>query len=144
MIKSAKRAATVAAVAAAMAIPASSAFAATPALGSNSIHPNASYNGVCGAGYGVIDSMGVSGGTIYLAYSSATGDNCVVTVRNTPGATESMGADVSLDSSPYWNQDSGNYTTYAGPVYVYAPHACIDWGGWIGSSSNYQYDVHCG
>ena len=54
-----------------------------------------------------------------------------------------MCAKVSLASAP-WNQDCGSYTTYAGPVYVYAPNDCIDWGGTIEQSSYYEYDTHCG
>lgn len=101
------------------------------------------YNGVCGSGYGVIDSHALTGGTIYLTYNGSTEKNCVVTVRSSPGSAEYMLAEVSLAGAP-WNADSGNYTTYAGPVYVYAPHSCIDWGG--GISSNYwsDLDTHCG
>jgi hypothetical protein len=103
----------------------------------------ASYNGVCGSSYAVIDSHGITGGTIFLTYSSSTGKNCVVTVRNTPGSAQPMTAEVSLAGQP-WNIDSGNYTTYAGPVYVSARNQCIDWGGSIGSASWDAYSVHCG
>ena len=105
----------------------------------------ASYNGVCGSSYGVIDAMSVPGyGTIYLTYSSSTGDNCVVTIRNTPGAKLPMLADISLSSSPTWTgHDSGNYTTYAGPVYVHAPGSCIDWGGGINGDDYFQFNSHC-
>jgi hypothetical protein len=40
-----------------------------------------------------------------------------------------MDAGVALHSSPTWIREEGNYTTYAGPVYVYAPHEGIDWSG---------------
>jgi hypothetical protein len=103
----------------------------------------ASYNGVCGSSYSVIDSHSLSGATIFLTYSASTGNNCVVTVRNTPGSAAPMGAEVSLAGAP-WNGDYGNYTTYAGPVYVHAPNACIDWGGYYNSSSWDAYGVHCG
>jgi hypothetical protein len=104
----------------------------------------ATYNGTCGSGYGVIDSIGVSGGTVFLTYNGATGNNCVTTVRNSPGGALPMIAAVKLSSSSTWNYDSGYYTTYAGPVYVYAPHACIDWGGGINGDYRYVYSSHCG
>ena len=103
---------------------------------------SAAYNGVCGSGYGVIDSHALNGGTVYLTYNGSTGKNCVVTIRNTPGVRRSMCAKVSLAFAP-WNEDCGSYTTYAGPVYVYAPNECIDWGGSIEGSSYYEYNTHC-
>ncbi len=104
---------------------------------------SASYNGVCGSGYNVIDSHALTGGTVYLTYSSSTGKNCVVTVRTTPGARLPMAARVSKAGQP-WISDSGQFTTYAGPVYVYAPNACIDWGGTINGSNFNAFDTHCG
>jgi hypothetical protein len=104
---------------------------------------SAVYNGVCGSGYKVIDSGSVTGGTVYLTYNSSTGYNCVVTIRNTPGARLPMCAEVKLTGTSSWKFDCGNYTTYAGPVYVHAPHACIDWGGAINGSSLVEYNSHC-
>ncbi|EYF02780.1 hypothetical protein [Chondromyces apiculatus] len=103
----------------------------------------ATYNGVCGSGYHVIASHALSGGTVFLTYNSSTGKNCVVTVRNTSGARLPMTARVSKAGQP-WIVDSGQFTTYAGPVYVYAPHACIDWGGSINGSNFNDYGVFCG
>lgn len=102
----------------------------------------ATYNGKCGAGYRVIDQGNLAGGTVFLAYSRATGKNCVVTVRDRPGERLFMAARVSLSGQP-WNSDEGQYTRYAGPVFVPARHQCIDWGGTIGSSEYYEYGVHC-
>lgn len=94
----------------------------------------ASYNGACGSGYTVIDHMTVGGtqteGTTYLTYNG--GWNCVVTITNTPGAGHQW-IDAELEvSGGSWNSDAGYYSQYAGPVYVYAPGKCIDWGGWVG------------
>jgi hypothetical protein len=100
------------------------------------------YNGACGSGYRVIDSHSLIGGTVYLTYNSGTGRNCVVTIRSTPGSRLWMCANVSRARAP-WIQDCGSYTTYAGPVYVAARNACIDWGGSIGNSSYYEYNTHC-
>jgi len=103
----------------------------------------APYNGVCGSGYVVIDSLPLTGGTIYLTYNSGNGYNCVVTVRSSPGTPLPMDAYVGLSGNEL-NDDFGHYTTYAGPVYVHAPHQCIDWGGWIDNSFNHQPNSHCG
>ncbi len=105
----------------------------------------ASYNGACGSGYGVIDAMSLPGlGTVYLTYSSGTGKNCVVTVRDNPGTSRAMAAKVSLSTSSTWIQDVGNYTTYSGPVYVSAKGKCVDWGGEISGVGSYEYNSHCG
>lgn len=106
----------------------------------------AGYNGACGSGYGVIDYINVSGqdtGTVYLTYNSGNGYNCVVTVRAHPGTPIYMDAAVRV-SGGTWHEDFGDYTTYAGPVYVYARGTCIDWGGGINPDYQYRYSVHCG
>lgn len=110
------------------------------------------YNGACGSGYSVIDSEATgqgqdgAGGVTYLTYSSSNGYDCVVTV-NTTGSTEWLDARVEAHNGT-WVTDDGHYTSYAGPVYVYAPKECIDWGG---GEADYQYapifiawNVHCG
>jgi hypothetical protein len=104
----------------------------------------APYNGTCGSGYGVIDALSLEGqGTVYLTYNGSSGKNCVVTVRNNPGARKDMSARISLAGKP-WIEDTGNFTTYAGPVYVSARDKCIDWGGWIGNAVQHQFGTHCG
>ncbi|PWW66996.1 DNA-binding NarL/FixJ family response regulator [Actinokineospora spheciospongiae] len=102
----------------------------------------ASYNGACGGGYRVIDSFGVSGGTVFLTYNGST--NCVVTVRNSSGAAVPMNAWIKKSSSSTWIEDPGSFTSYAGPVRVSAPGVCIDWGGGIASSSHTEWNDHCG
>jgi hypothetical protein len=107
----------------------------------------ASYNGACGSGYQVIDhlSVGSGAGTSYLTYNN--GWNCVVTVTNTPGTRDYMSAMVELSGAGHdWVEDEGNYTQYAGPVYVYAPDSCIDWGGSVGDKYVVwlQWNDHCG
>jgi len=108
----------------------------------------AAYNGACGSGYAVIDKMSVGGtgtGTAYLTYNN--GWNCVVTVTNTPGTRDWMTASVELSGAGHdWVDDEGYYTQYAGPVYVYAPNSCIDWGGTVGYKGLVwlQWNDHCG
>ncbi|GAA2436790.1 spore-associated protein [Streptomyces glaucus] len=109
----------------------------------------ASYNGACGSGYSVIDSMNVVDGTVYLTYNASNGYNCVVTVTNTPGTPDVMGANLRLSRNDnVWTsteEDSGTYSYYAGPLYKYAPNSCIDWGGRVASNyTRINYDDHCG
>ncbi|MFV5998690.1 spore-associated protein A [Streptomyces sp. NPDC056231] len=110
------------------------------------------YNGACGSGYSVIDSMKVgygdkSAGTTYLTYNSSNGYNCAVTVNNT---SSTMYIKVSLQKSTNgtWKDDAGFYRSYAGPVYVYAANSCVDWGGFISADkapiTDLKWHDHCG
>ncbi|GAA2307569.1 spore-associated protein A [Streptomyces kunmingensis] len=109
----------------------------------------ASYNGACGSGYGVIGSKYVGDGRTFLTYNSSTGYNCVVTVSDTPGVAMYMEARLRLHrTDTVWKaseMDTGTYTQYAGPVYLYAKGSCIDYGGAANSSyTRIDYGVHCG
>ncbi|GAA1945121.1 spore-associated protein A [Kitasatospora viridis] len=101
----------------------------------------AAYNGACGPGYSILQGASVWGGSVYLLYNGST--DCVVTVRNTPGAYYSMRATVGLTGGQQYT-NAGNFTSYAGPVYVYAPGQCINWSGEINHSAAGYSDVHCG
>jgi hypothetical protein len=116
--------------------------ATTPA----SAATTAAYNGVCGSGYKVIDSTPIGNvGTTYVTWNESKGWNCVVTIRNTPGAPVYMSASlqVLLDHESTPAVDNGQFTTYAGPVYREARGYCIEWGGVIGKASAYD-SGHCG
>ncbi|PBC76997.1 hypothetical protein BX265_1720 [Streptomyces sp. TLI_235] len=105
----------------------------------------ASYNSACGSGYREIDHLTLNDyGTVFLTYNGSTGKNCVVTVRDHPGAALYMNALVRLAGSQEWIGDYGDFTTYAGPVYVSAAGRCIDWGGEIETAFEYRQNVHCG
>ncbi|MDT0304592.1 spore-associated protein A [Streptomonospora wellingtoniae] len=107
----------------------------------------AAYNGVCGSGHVVVNSDNVgSKGTVYLTYNSNTGKNCVVTIRNNPGARLDMNAYIGPSDSPYGEQivDSGDYTTYAGPVKWDLAGRCVDWGGYIDGASGGKKGTNCG
>ncbi|MEV0279002.1 spore-associated protein A [Streptomyces sp. NPDC050610] len=107
----------------------------------------AAYNGVCGQGYAVVNSAPIGDkGKVYLTYSSATGKNCVVTVRAAVGAPVRMvawgQAAEEHESTPV--VDSGNYGTYAGPVYVAAKGKCVNWGGAIQNQDVEVNRSNCG
>ncbi|WP_051021529.1 hypothetical protein [Nocardia araoensis] len=102
--------------------------------------------GMCGAGYKVIDSHELKNGTVFLTYN---GDqNCVVTVRNHRGAPQRMEAGIALSKNI--NNDvtqEGDFTWYAGPVRIAAKGQCIYWAGWIGSFEDDGFisdKGHCG
>ncbi|MEV0264831.1 spore-associated protein A [Streptomyces sp. NPDC050617] len=119
---------------------------AAPAASADPAPPVAAYNGVCGKGYNVVNSAPIgSRGVVYLTYSSATGKNCAVTIRNTAGAPVFVRTWVGQSGghgSPA--SDSGQYGTYAGPVYLAARGSCVDWGGEIDGVSVTTTATNCG
>ncbi|MDQ0578919.1 spore-associated protein [Streptomyces rishiriensis] len=119
-----------AAALAALAVGATTALAA-PA----SAAPNTTPQKVCGSGYKTVNSAAVGSlGTVYLAYNSTNGNNCVVTIRNNPGATVDMSAWIYVPDTNEGDDDYGRYTSYAGPSYVIGKGHCVDWGGGIANT----------
>jgi hypothetical protein len=109
----------------------------------------AAYNGACGSGYSVVNSAAVgSRGMTYLTYSSATGKNCIVTIRNTAGTAVRIYAGFQLaNQGSTAVDDDGMYTSYAGPVYINGQGSCIDWSGAIGPAPEQyviRYATNCG
>ena len=88
-----------------------------------------------GGGYYVQRSLNVPGGIAYLLYNSST-YNCAVMLK-----TKNVGKP---SAASVWIQkqggsrisDSGNFSWYAGPVYVKAPGTCVRFGG-NGASAPY-------
>ncbi|MFF8555257.1 spore-associated protein A [Streptomyces sp. NPDC015501] len=105
----------------------------------------AQYNGACGSGYSVVNSAQIgTKGTVFLTYSSATGKNCVVTVRNAPGKAVHMTASLGFASPTTTVTDAGYYTTYAGPVYLDARGLCVTWRGEISGEVAGKNGTNCG
>lgn len=102
------------------------------------------YNGVCGDGYGVVNSAAIPGGTVYLTYNNDNGENCVVVIREDVGAEMTMDAVLKVGSQTGWERDPGEWTTYAGPVYLEAAGECVDWGGLIGEEWVVRNGTNCG
>ncbi|RFU87604.1 spore-associated protein A [Streptomyces triticagri] len=108
----------------------------------------AEYNGACGSGFSVVNSLPVgtdgAAGTVFLTYNSSTGENCTVTVRSSAGEATHMVAyvrNVDTDEDSY---EEGDFTQYAGPVYVEARGACVEWGGVIGKEQAWNFGSNCG
>ncbi|MFE7274442.1 spore-associated protein [Streptomyces sp. NPDC057623] len=94
--------------------------------------PNTTPQKVCGSGYKTVNSAAVGSlGTIYLTYNASNGENCVATIRNNPGAAADMSAWIYVSDTEEYDEDYGQYTSYAGPTYVYGKGHCVDWGGHI-------------
>ncbi|MEV7304265.1 spore-associated protein [Streptomyces clavifer] len=92
--------------------------------------PNVTPQGVCGSAYKTVNSVPVGSlGTVYLTYNSSNGKNCVATIRSNPGTAKSMSVYVYVPDTDAWADDFGNYTSYAGPAYVYGKGHCVSWGG---------------
>ncbi|MBR8744675.1 spore-associated protein A [Nocardiopsis sp. MG754419] len=129
-----------------VAVAAAVALAATGFLVVSPAHA-AVYNGACGAGYNIVNSLEIgNSGTTFLTYNNANGYNCAVTVRTTPGAPVEMvvGLKRSPDGPNEAVQDAGMYTTYAGPVYLYAAGTCVDWFGYIDGDNEHANGTNCG
>ncbi|GAA1005191.1 MULTISPECIES: spore-associated protein A [Nocardiopsidaceae] len=123
-----------------LALLAGGAIAAAPASA-------AAYNGACGTGYNVVNSAQVPNnqGTLFLTYNNSNGYNCAVTIRNNPGAALPMlvGLRRTGDESSA-RYDSGDFTTYAGPVYVHGSDTCMDWTGTINGHQVTRIATNCG
>ena len=96
----------------------------------------AAYNGACGAGYDPVSSFNVTAGTVYLRHKGNTA--CAITIRDNPGARKRMSVWLRHSGTTPWKNDPGNYTTYAGPIYV-STYGCADYGGSIESSGGTRY-----
>lgn len=108
------------------------------------------YNGVCGSGYIVkasadLHDQGVAVGTVYLTYSSSTGNNCVVTIKRYVGVGPTVSTFIERDdNSNSYTSEFGPFSKYAGPVYLYAKETCVSWGGEIGDAIATREHTNCG
>ncbi|MGA3525651.1 hypothetical protein [Melissospora conviva] len=107
----------------------------------------ATYGGECGAGYGVVNQAAIgTKGTVFLTYSASTGKNCVVAKRNNAGSAVLIEAGLALNPvGSHWTKfDGGNYTSYAGPIYLSAAGKCVDWMGRITGTQGGKRKTNCG
>lgn len=109
--------------------------------------PKSGYNGQCGSGYSVVNSAAIGdAGNVYLTYNGSTGKNCVVTVRKSTGDPVHMSASIRAltdqDTKPV--VDEGDFTSYAGPVYVKGKGHCIEWSGAIEDKTYSNDGSNCG
>ncbi|MEU4351788.1 spore-associated protein A [Streptomyces sp. NPDC023838] len=108
------------------------------------------YNGACGSGYRVVDSLDISGyGRTFLTWNGSTGYNCVVTQKygeNEGGYLYTMTAWIQRTADGYEEKDKDLYHHYAGPVYANGRATCLNWGGYVdpADTGSYQFNRHCG
>ncbi|WP_157877421.1 spore-associated protein A [Streptomyces odonnellii] len=103
--------------------------------------------------YAVKTSGGATWGTIHLYYDSSTGLNCAVNVKTSAGyaGTPSITwVALARSSDGKSDLDSGNFSSYAGPVTISAPGQCITVSGVVRNpadtveASVVAKNVHCG
>ncbi|MET8351421.1 MULTISPECIES: protein kinase [unclassified Micromonospora] len=121
-----------------------------PSSGSTAGRPNPyTATQVCGSGYQVIDSATLTGGDgrrrgrVYLLYHSGTGNNCVVTLKDTAVGTKSAASAYLEVQERARGTDSGSFDYYAGPVRASAAGTCVRWGGATGGVSYGSGFEHC-
>ncbi|MGW0790408.1 hypothetical protein ACWD04_19690 [Streptomyces sp. NPDC002911] len=91
-----------------------------------------------------IDTLEFNTGYTYLYYSSATGENCAYTVPKSGGSRQFMYVGLFRESDGAGVWDEGDYTQYAGPVYLHAPGTCVSFNGQVGSWAGHSGPGHCG
>ncbi|WP_066943160.1 hypothetical protein [Microtetraspora fusca] len=101
----------------------------------------ASPQSLCGAGYTIVKDgsraiktkSGEQLGVTYVLYSGRTGKNCAVTIKTKyVGKPSYTYVRLEVKKGP-WDSDSGDFTRYAGPVYVSARHKCVSYWGNVSS-----------
>ncbi|MFD8556791.1 spore-associated protein A [Streptosporangium canum] len=125
---------------AALAVATVAALAGTFATGSPAMAASSPVAACGGGSYHVIDKHDLGKATIYLMYNGTT--NCVVTWKDSPNSAFVL-AEI-MKKGGNLLTDSGNYSTYAGPVKVSARGECIVWGGIYGSTQWGSPWSHCG
>ncbi|MFG2606396.1 spore-associated protein [Streptomyces sp. NPDC048514] len=107
--------------------------------------PDTTPQKVCGSAYKTVNSAPVGSlGSVYLTYNSANGKNCVATIRSKPGTAVAMSAWIYVTGTDQGDEDYGQYTSYAGPTYVYGKGHCVDWGGNINNVYVQVSGSNCG
>ena len=91
----------------------------------------------CGNNYHEIDHKDLGSGVIHLLYNGST--DCVVTSKtsHTNEKTHVI-AGIMFNDGSDMHRDDGNYQYYAGPVRLYAPGKCINWGGFVQTTTGLE------
>ncbi|MGP4095062.1 spore-associated protein A [Nonomuraea sp. KM90] len=107
----------------------------------------ATYAGECGPGYRVVNSAPIGRlGTVFLTYSSASGNNCVIAKRHRAGTRVLIEAGLGVHPvGQHWPAYQGrHYTSYAGPIRLSAAGRCVDWMGRISGVEGGKRRTNCG
>jgi hypothetical protein len=68
-------------------------------------------------------------GRTYLLYDAGSGRNCAVTMKRDIVGAPTWTSVVLQRKGAKRKSDAGDFSYYAGPVYVTAPKTCVMWGG---------------
>ncbi|NBE97539.1 hypothetical protein FE391_27495 [Nonomuraea sp. KC401] len=111
----------------------------------------------CGSGYKLVGAYNINkGGQKYglleIRWNARTGKNCALAYGSGSNYGRSDYKSVrirSSDKNSWADTDWGDFSRYAGPVYVAAKNKCIDVAAHIEGTSGkkgyvYKRDVHCG
>ncbi|WP_034263977.1 hypothetical protein [Actinospica robiniae] len=89
---------------------------------------------ICGSGYYPVAEVPLSNSIIYVSYNGST--DCAVNIKTAFVGTPTSTYVYLFGPNGSWGGnadngawDGGSYSYYAGPVYTYAPHECVDFGG---------------
>ncbi|WP_236543099.1 spore-associated protein [Spiractinospora alimapuensis] len=82
-------------------------------------------------------------GTVHLLWDDTTGTNCAMTFGSVSGRTYmDVGLQHTGGDNAVW--DHGDFTQYAGPVYLEANFVCVDYTGAVGDRSAIDENRRCG
>jgi hypothetical protein len=97
---------------------------------------------ICGAGYSVQRSHALPNARVYQLYNGS--HNCVVTIKTgQTGKATRTSAGLQVQGGE-WAYDTGDYTSYAGPVKQYAAGKCVRFFGFHGGQNFTSAWGNCG
>ncbi|MFI7385891.1 hypothetical protein [Streptomyces sp. NPDC049813] len=87
----------------------------------------------CGSAYSTTVAAADQGvpGKYYwyvLLYNPSNGYNCAMQIKDSKNGDYNKASYIGVGirvAGGSWHEDKGNYTKYAGPVYVHAPNECV-------------------
>jgi predicted Ser/Thr protein kinase len=99
--------------------------------------------GLCGAGYRVVDAHPVGEARVYLLYNSHAGTNCVVTLVARSRGKMFLNASLAVKGGSHQSRSTTS-PFYAGPVRLPAKGKCVVWGGAARTVKWMSGWSHCG
>ncbi|TDD23412.1 hypothetical protein [Nonomuraea diastatica] len=136
---------------------ASAAVLAAGIVSTIAVPASAAAVGPCGSGYKLVGTYNISKdgqkfGVLEVRWNAGTGKNCALAYGSGSnyGRADYKAVRIrSSDKTSWADTDWGNFSKYAGPVYVAAKNKCIDVSAHVEGRSGkkgfvYKRDVHCG
>ncbi|MEX5721666.1 hypothetical protein [Geodermatophilus maliterrae] len=112
-----------------------------PEAGQRQAQYRSSSETVCGPGFSVIGQVSLGDlGAVNLLWDGS--QKCVTTIKTRDVGTSTAASAYLEPEGKVRDEDSGQYTHYAGPVTAIAP-GCVRWGGSIGDQRYDSELEHC-